>query len=276
MQPLRLWPTLSRPPWGGLRLGAELGKGEGVIGESWEVWRENRVVGADVRFGDLVDFPLLVKLLDTRQMLSVQVHPGDIDARLRAGAPHGKAEAWVVLEADPGARIAYGLNRALTEAELRAHAVSGEIEGDLAWLEPRPGDVIEVPPGTIHAIGPGLLLYEVQEPIDLTWRLYDWGRGRELHLDHACAVARLDPLPSPFRAPVPVAPGVDRLIETRNFVVDRVQLPARRFGWEALTVIDGEAQIGGERCAKGGTFVLQPGETRVEGSGVVLAARPGA
>lgn len=275
MPPLRLWPTLSRPPWGGLRLGAELGKGEGTIGESWEVWRENRVVGADARFGDLVDFPLLVKLLDTRQMLSVQVHPGDVDARLRAGSPHGKAEAWVVLDADPGSRIAYGLNRTLTEAELRDRAASGEIEGDLAWIEPRPGDVIEVPPGTIHAIGPGLLLYEVQEPIDLTWRLYDWGRGRELHLEHACAVARRDPHPSPFRAPTPIAPGVDRLIETRHFVVDRVRLPARRFGWEALTVIEGEAVVEGERFTKGGTVVVQPGETRVGGDGVVLAARPG-
>lgn len=266
---------MSRPPWGGLRLGAELGKGEGIIGESWEVWRENRVVGVEARFSDLVDFPLLVKLLDTRQMLSVQVHPGDVDARLRAGAPHGKAEAWVVLDADPGARIAYGLNRTLTEAELRDHAASGQIEGDLAWIEPRPGDVIDVPPGTIHAIGPGLLLYEVQEPIDLTWRLYDWGRGRELHLDHACAVARRDPLPSPFRAPKHIAPGVDRLIETRNFVVDRVRLPARRYGWEALTVVEGEAVVDGERCTKGGTFVLQPGETQVQGAGVVLAARPG-
>ena len=247
-----------------------------MIGESWEVWRENRVVGTDARFGDLVDFPMLVKLLDTRQMLSVQVHPGDVDARLRAGAPHGKAEAWVVLEADPGSRIAYGLNRTLTEAELRDHAASGEIEHDLAWIEPAAGDVIEVPPGTIHAIGPGLLLYEVQEAIDLTWRLYDWGRGRELHLEHACAVARREPHPSPFRSPTLIAPGVDRLIETRNFVVDRVQLPARRYGWEALTVVEGEALVGSERITKGGTLVLQPGETRVGGTGVVLAARPGA
>ncbi len=258
--------------WGGFRLGAEFGKGEGAIGESWEVWRENRVVGTGARFGDLTDFPLLVKLLDTSKMLSVQVHPSDIDARLRVGAPHGKAEGWVVLDADPGARIAYGLNRALSGAQLRDHALSGEIEGDLAWIEPRPGDVIDVPPGTIHAIGPGLLLYEVQEPIDLTWRLYDWGRGRDLHLDHAVSVAIREPLPSPFRAPQEISPGVERLLSTRNFVVERVQLPAVRQGWEAVTVIAGSAQVGGEILQRGSTIVLPPGPTRIEGKGVVLAS----
>ncbi len=276
MPVVRLVPTLSRPPWGGFRLGAELGKGEGSIGESWEVWRENRVIGDSARLGDRVDFPLLVKLLDTRALLSVQVHPADVDARLRAGAPHGKAEAWVVLAAEPGARIAYGLSRELTEAELRERAGSGAIEADLAWIEPQPGDVIDVPPGTIHAIGPGLLLYEVQEPIDLTWRLYDWGRGRELHLDHACAVAIRAPQPSPYRASVAVAPGIDRLLETRHFVVDRVQLPARRRGWEAITVIEGSAHVEGHTVPRGGTVLVPPEGALLEGEGVVLAARPGA
>lgn len=276
MPVVRLVPTLSRPPWGGFRLGAELGKGEGSIGESWEVWRENAVVGEGVRLGDRVDFPLLVKLLDTRALLSVQVHPGDVDARLRTGSPHGKAEAWVVLAAEPGARIAYGLSRELSVAELRDRADSGAIEADLAWIEPRPGDVIDVPPGTIHAIGPGLLLYEVQEPIDLTWRLYDWGRGRDLHLDHACAVAIRTPQPSPYRASVPVAPGIDRLLETRHFVVDRVQLPARRRGWEAVTVIEGCAVVEGHTVPRGGTVLVPPEGAFLEGEGVVLAARPGA
>lgn len=231
------------------------------------------MVGTGARFGDLTDFPLLVKLLDTQQMLSVQVHPNDTDARMRVGAPHGKAEGWVVLDADPGARIAFGLNRSLSEQQLREHALSGEIEADLAWIEPRPGDVIDVPPGTIHAIGPGLLLYEVQEPIDLTWRLYDWGRGRDLHLNHAVSVALRDPLPTPFRAPQAISPGVERLLSTRNFVVERVQLPAVRQGWEAVTVILGSARVGNEILPRGSTVVLPPGPTRVEGEGVVLAAR---
>ncbi len=271
---LHLVPLLTRPPWGGHRLAA-LGKGEGVIGESWEVWRENPVRGDDRPFGAIADFPLLVKLLDTQALLSVQVHPGDVEARERVGAPHGKAEAWVVLHADPGARIAYGLSRSLSAQTLRERAESGEIEADLAWLYPRAGDVIEVPPGTIHAIGPGLLLYEVQQPIDLTWRLYDWGRGRDLHLDHACSVACRDPLLSPFRLPIPIAPGIDRLVETPHFVVERVTLPAVRHGWEALTVIEGTAEVDGQTLAVGATVVLAPGPTVVSGAGVALVSRPG-
>ncbi len=274
LRALRLVPTLSRPPWGGLRLAA-LGKGEGVIGESWEVWRENEVVGLGRPLGEVVDFPLLVKLLDTRQMLSVQVHPGPVEARALAGAPHGKAEAWVVLAAEPGARIAYGLAHELSAEALAERARSGEIEADLAWITPQPGDVIDVPPGTIHAIGPGLLLYEVQEPIDLTWRLYDWGRGRELHLGPACAVALRAPLGDPFRHPVPVAPGVERLLESPHFVVERVQLPAVRHGWEALTVIEGGAVVDGAPVPVGGTVLLPPGPTPVGGAGVALSARPG-
>lgn len=274
MRPLRQVPTLTRPPWGGSRLAA-LGKGEGLIGESWEVWRENRVLGADRPLGELVDFPLLVKLLDTRELLSVQVHPDAVAARELAGAPHGKAEAWVVLDAEPGARIAYGLRHPLDRATLAEHARTGAIEADLAWLHPRPGDVIDVPPGTIHAIGPGLLLYEVQEPIDLTWRLYDWGRGRELHLDRACAVARTEPAADPFRAPVPVAPGLERLLETPHFVVERLRLPAVRQGWEALTVVEGHAVVHGERLPAGQTVMVPPTPTRVEGDGVALVARPG-
>lgn len=274
MRPLRQAPHVSRPPWGGSRLAA-LGKGEGTIGESWEVWRENLVHGAGRPLGELVDFPLLVKLLDTRELLSVQVHPGAVAARQLAGAPHGKAEAWVVLAAEPGARIAYGLRHPLTRAELAERARSGAIEADLAWIHPRPGDVIDVPPGTIHAIGPGLFLYEVQEPIDLTWRLYDWGRGRELHLEHACAVAITEPLPDPYRAPVAVAPGVERLLETAHFVVERVRLPAVRHGWEAITLVEGHAEVDGQALAVGETVMVPPGPTPVAGEGVALVARPG-
>lgn len=273
LRPLRLIPTLSRPPWGGVRL-SRLGKGEGNIGESWEVWRENLVAGEGRPFGEVADFPLLVKLLDTRERLSVQVHPDAVQARAIAGAPHGKAEAWVVLEAEPGARIAYGLNRELSEDELRERAESGAIEDDLFWIEPRAGDVIDVPPGTIHAIGPGLFLYEVQEPIDLTWRLYDWGRGRPLHLAEACAVARRTPSPNPWREPVRVSEQVVRLIEGPHFVIERVTLPLTRQGWESLTLLSGAATVGEERLAPGETVMLPPGRWGVDGEGEALVARP--
>ncbi len=262
-----------RPTWGGSRLAA-LGKGQGLIGESWEVWKENAVVGADGNtLADIVDFPLLVKLLDTSGVLSVQVHPDDALA-VADGAAHGKAEGWVVLHSDPGARIACGLRHPITREELRNRALSGEIEGDLAWFEPRVGDVVDVPPGTIHAIGAGILLYEVQQPIDLTYRLYDWGRPRELHLDRAMAAATLTPN-DPRVAPRSVAGGVERLLDTPNFLLERATLPTVAVGWCAVTLIQGAAEIAGESLRPGDTVMVPPGAWTVSGRGVLLLARPG-
>jgi mannose-6-phosphate isomerase len=262
-------PTLTRPPWGGTRLGREFGKGEGTIGESWELWRENRLADGR-RVGDVADLPVLVKLLHTAELLSVQVHPGDGDARALAGAAHGKAEAWVVLDAEPGARIAYGVNRTMTPAELVLHARTGEIAGDLAWITPRPGDVIHVPPGTIHAIGPGLLLYEVQQPIDLTWRLYDWGRGRELHLAEAASGAITRPQPSWASRQA----GDGEIFRGPHFGITRVSRTTERRSrrWSALTVVRGSAVVEGVHVATGGTVLLPPGDARLDIEGEALLA----
>ena len=267
----RTLPTLKRPLWGGSRLAAEFGKGEGIIGESWECWPDGLLAdGRRVR--EVADLPVLVKLIDTREVLSVQVHPGDEAARGR-GHPHGKAEAWVVLDALPGARVAWGLRRELSRAELRERALSGAIEADLAWFEPRPGDVIEVPPGTIHAIGPGLLLYEVQEPIDLTWRLYDWGRGRELHLEEACEVARLEVVSDPCR-PMGERDGV--LLQRVEFRLSRRTDGAWwQEGWAAFTAL-GNVTLDGEEVRRGETVVLGPGEHgSVGGAGLVAEGGEG-
>lgn len=278
LRPIRVAPTLARPVWGGTTLAAEMGKDPDPaarIGESWEVWRENRA--ADGRaLSEIVDFPLLVKLLDVRETLSVQVHPDDATAR-RAGHPHGKHEGWVVLRADPGARVAYGFNRALGADELRARAESGAIEADLAWLPVRPGDVIDVPPGTVHAIGGGVLFYEVQQPCDLTWRLYDWGRGRALHLEQALGVVRRGPCRS-TAAVRALGPGRDELLDGPHFHVERLRLPQLRVteAWEALTVVDGVLTVADERVPFGGTVLFPPGEWWLEGKGTVLAARAGA
>ncbi len=278
-RPLRVSPTLSRPVWGGTTLAAEMGKDPDPaarIGESWEVWREN--VAPDGRpQSALVDFPVLIKLLDVRETLSVQVHPDDATARLVAGAPHGKHEGWVVLRAEPGARVAYGLRREMSRAELRERALSGAIEDDLAWLPVKAGDVIDVPPGTIHAIGGGVLFYEVQQPCDLTWRLYDWGRGRPLHLEQALEVVRPGPCVS-TAAVRALAPGREELLDGRHFHVERLRLPQPRVteAWEALTVVEGELRVDDERVGLGGTVLLPPGTWRLEGEGTVLAARGGA
>lgn len=129
---------------------------------------------------------VLVKYLFTSEKLSVQVHPSDATA---LPGEAGKEECWLVLDAEPEARLAIGFTREVTPQEIAAAAQDGTIEGLLAWHPARPGDLFYLPAGTVHAIGPGLALVEVQQTSETTFRLYDYGRPRELHLERALAVA---------------------------------------------------------------------------------------
>ncbi len=129
---------------------------------------------------------VLVKYLFTSEKLSVQVHPSDASA---LPGEAGKEECWLVLAAEPDARLAIGFTRAVTPEEIAAAAQDGTIEGLLEWHPARPGDLFYLPAGTVHAIGPGLALVEVQQTSETTFRLYDYGRPRELHLERALAVA---------------------------------------------------------------------------------------
>lgn len=135
------------------------------------------------------DDPLLVKYLFTSERLSVQVHPDDAAAKA-AGHVRGKDEAWVVLGADAGSCIGLGLRKPLPQAELRAAALDGSIVEMLDWRTVGPGDAYYSPAGTLHSIGAGLTLLEVQQNCDVTYRLYDFGRPREVHLDEGAAAAR--------------------------------------------------------------------------------------
>ena len=136
---------------------------------------------------------LLVKFIFTNAALSVQVHPDD--ARAPRGK-RGKHECWYVLEAEPGAKLAVGLTREMTVDQLRQAALDGSIEQDLAFVEVTSGDFFSIPAGTIHAIGAGISLLEVQQNSDVTYRLYDYGRPRELHLEDALLVADRKPVDS--------------------------------------------------------------------------------
>lgn len=142
----------------------------------------------EVWFTDGKDLPLLAKYIFTSEALSIQVHPDDEQARAR-GLAEGKAECWYILEAEPGAVLGLGLTRKLTADELRSAALDGSIEQLINWRPVRAGDFIFVPPGTIHAIGAGLSLLEFQQNVDVTYRLYDYGRPRELHLDDGVDVS---------------------------------------------------------------------------------------
>jgi mannose-6-phosphate isomerase len=171
---MKLVPREVEKPWG-----RDDGSGR-RIGEIWFEAPDGRPL------------PLLVKYLFTSEKLSVQVHPDDAHARAR-GLPHGKSECWYVVAAEPGAKLALGLKEAISEAGLRSAAGDGSIEWRIDWIEARAGDFFSVPAGTIHAIGPGLSLIEIQQPSDVTYRLYDYGRDRALHLDEAIAVANRSP-----------------------------------------------------------------------------------
>lgn len=200
--------------WGRAELpqsfGAASAGGE-PIGEIW--FQDGR--GAEAE--------LLVKYLLTREKLSIQVHPDDESAR-SAGHRRGKDEAWVVIEAEPGARIGLGLTRAIGRDELRAAARDGGLEALVDWREARAGDFFYSPAGTIHALGPGLTLVEIQQNVDCTYRLYDYGRDRELQVEEAVAAARPQPHSgSPRRE---AGEGREILCEGGAFVVERWTRPA--------------------------------------------------
>src|ERR1700692_4677210 len=165
--PVRLTRRFVPKVWGSTRLEPWFPDSAEKIGEVW--------------FEGPPKPPLLIKFLFTTEPLSVQVHP------------EGKTEMWHILAADPGAKIAAGSREKITEQRLRESALSGEIENLLEWFEARPGDTFFIPAGTVHAIGAGLALCEIQQWSDITYRLYDYGRPRELHLPQALTVSTRGP-----------------------------------------------------------------------------------
>lgn len=213
---------------------------------------------------------LLVKYLFTSARLSVQVHPGNAAARAD-GYPRGKDEAWLVLGAEPGAVIGLGLKDEVSPEALRSAALDGSVEHLLDWKPVTAGDFFYSPAGTIHAIGAGLSLIEIQQNLDLTYRLYDYGRPRELHLDRALAVAERGPYhgsPDPRE----LSPGRTVLAEGGAFVVER-------WAFEGKAIVfaeDGEVQV--IPLASAGSLDGQPLESgsvwRLSGK-TVLEAAPG-
>jgi mannose-6-phosphate isomerase len=135
--------------------------------------------------------PLLVKVLFVREKLSVQVHPDDRMAQ-KYGDPRGKTECWYVLEAEPGAQVACGLKPGVTLHEVKAGIEGGTLEASLNLLDLSPGEMVFVDAGTVHAIWPGLVIMETQQNCDLTYRMYDYGRGRELHIEKSLEATRFE------------------------------------------------------------------------------------
>lgn len=242
--PVRLRPEAHAKPWGrampgpwGLRLEAD--HPGTTIGEI----HHQGLAGAESE--------LLVKTLFTAERLSIQVHPDAPTARA-LGLRRGKDEAWVVLAAEPGATIGLGLSHPSTSEALRTAALDGSIVDLLEWHPCAAGDVFFVPAGSIHAIGGGITLFEVQQNCDVTWRLFDYGRGRPLHLDAGLAVAH----PGPWAQAAPRAVGAaDRLVDAAAFVLDRVRGPGQvtppADGPVWVAVVAGSGTIGGLALAPG-------------------------
>jgi mannose-6-phosphate isomerase len=175
-------------------------------------------------------FPLLMKVLFPREKLSVQVHPGDEMAR-QHGEPHGKTECWYVLEADPGAAVALGLRPGTSLPEVKAAIENHTLENLLQAVPVKKDDMIFVDAGTVHAIFPGVVILETQQNSDMTYRLYDYGRPRELHLKDGLQAIRLDTEAGPVAAKMEpasgsqsVAGGREILVQSKYFRVDRTRL----------------------------------------------------
>ena len=207
------------------------------IGEVWFTFRDNPtslgkplgevlaahpdVLGSAVNDSFPGVCPLLVKLIFTTERLSVQVHPDDEYAREHHNCL-GKTEAWYVMEAQPNSEVALGFKESLTPERFEESVHSGEIEGLLDWRKVKAGDVVFTPAGTVHAIGAGLTVCEIQENSDITYRLYDYGRPRELHLEHGMRVSRLERHDCESE-PVAITPWRDHLLHCDYFRVERLR-----------------------------------------------------
>lgn len=298
-EPFKLSPAFKDYLWGGEQLRTVFGKQTDMtpLAESWELsvhkdgpsvvatgdfagktlaevlQADPEALGTDCPPGGL---PILIKLIDAKQQLSVQVHPTE-DYAMRVEHEHGKTEMWYVIAAQPGAELLYGMNRTLTKEEFTAHIEDGTLLQDINAVKVKPGDVLFIEAGTLHGIGAGCLVAEIQQNSNSTYRVFDYhrkdkdGNLRELHIDKALAVTRLEP---PARPAGPLGPEIDRggYTETVLGVCDyfsttllkiktSVALCADCRSYHALLLTRGEADV---KCphttlhAKAGECVFLP------------------
>ena len=222
---------------------------------------------------------LLIKYLFTGEKLSVQVHPDDDQAHAR-GLPRGKDECWTILDAQPGSTIALGPKAPIDKETLREHARGGSIEADLDWVPVHAGEFLYTPSGTIHAIGGGLTLIEVQQNSETTYRLYDYGSDRELHLKDGMDVANLEPY-RPISSPQVIDLHRTLLVEGPKFVLERwsagthdLALPDGTTAW--IVPITGSCDVAGLAVKAGQCATVTGRETVTTSDDAdVLVAYPG-
>jgi mannose-6-phosphate isomerase len=253
---MKLRPRYVAKPWGRTKLPPNFATREDQ--RTGEIW-----------FDAPEEQRLLIKYIFTSERLSIQVHPNDAQARER-GLPRGKNECWFILDAEHDSVLALGLTHEVSREELHSAAVDGTIEQLMKWRSVRAGDVFMVPAGTIHAIGGGVSLLEVQQNSDVTYRLYDYGRPRELHLDDGIAIARRSPYPEPLATHA--LPDDERtLVDCPQFVLvqshrDQLQDRSR---W--IMPLEGQICANGVRAGAGECLYVEPGD-RVDGTARLLIA----
>ncbi len=293
-EPIRLFPIFRERVWGRESLAPyypDTGRNQNQqrIGEVWFTFEEN-ATSAGSSLGELIAehpevlgtagdperpgiCPLLMKMLFTSERMSVQVHPDD-----QYAAQHhhslGKTEAWYVLDAQPPGEVAAGFRVTVSREQLKAAAQSGEIADLIEWRKVKPGEVIFIPAGTVHAIGAGLTICEIQENSDITYRLYDYGRPRELHLEHGVNVSSLVPHQTRM-APVPLGQWREQLLECPYFRMERLR-PSGSMRIEAglpyyllLLCVKGSGSIAGQQVSAGQAWLIPAAnaEVQVESAG---------
>ena len=313
LYPLRLKPILQEYLWGGRRLGELLSKpiGDGdTYAESWEVVDhpdgqsvvENGPL-AGKTLGELAQshadelygrngapprFPLLLKYLDAQKTLSVQVHPNDAQGATLDPPDLGKTEAWLVVAADPGAKIYAGLQEGVDRAQLAEAIEQGQCDRCLHAFEPAVGDCVFIPAGTVHALGSGLVIAEIQQASNTTFRLFDWnrvgkdGQPRPLHIEESLWATDYDRGPVGPQKPEPTGDGWQRLVACDKFVFSRRHFEASGEtsplaadnGFRILSVIEGSVTIRSsgheEALGRGQTLLLPASCSEAE----VVASEP--
>jgi mannose-6-phosphate isomerase len=290
-RPIELVPIFRARVWGRETLAPYFGSMPGPerIGEVWFTFEENQTalgtpLGQLLRehpelLGTARDpqhpgiCPLLLKLLLTTERLSVQVHPDDDYAQQHHGSL-GKTEAWYVLDAQPPGEVAIGFNETLGPDTFQNAVKSGEIEHLLHWKKVQAGDIVSVPAGTVHAVGAGLIICEIQENSDITYRLYDYGRPRELHLEHGVRVSHLEPHTAEAKT-IKLAEGRDELLACDYFRIERLrpqgslQVPGGLPYYSLLICVKGSGTIDGETCKAGQAWLLpaQSEQVAIDGAG---------
>ncbi len=252
-RPTRLKTTFLEKVWGSTALAPWFPNPQNKIGEVWFT-AEQRL-------------PVLVKFLFTSDKLSVQVHPD---------GPQGKTEMWHILRAEPGARIALGFREPLSRERLREAAQTGEIERLLHWFPVSAGETYFTPARTVHAIGGGIALCEIQQFSDVTYRLYDYGRPRELHLDQAVAISDLGAHPGGSQ-PRALPGGRKSLVRCEYFETEMIELaklagPVEIEGPALLIFIEGSGRVAGEVFQLGEVWQLPAGAWRLDAASTPVRA----